>query len=292
MTSETVSSSDDYEKTIENYDNFYHKLRQRYDGLSPRLRQFADFVVSHPEEFAMGKAKVLSETAGVQPSTIVRFAHALGFESFSELHSVFKKYFFQRSLQHEAWAAALRRSDGQPARAGNLLDGFCRAAGLSLDAVCRETRPERLEAAADILASARVIYILGLKESMPVARLVAYYFSVRGIAHCLIGLESGMEYDAIRRAGPEDAAVVLSFSPYFEQTTELSQRLESYGVSMVAFTDRAASPVIPKTGLWFECREADHRGFRFHASAFLLGAVLACAVSERRRPTPVRQEAP
>ena len=64
----------------------------RRGGLPKRLVQVADFAVEHPQEIAFSRVADLATQAGVQPSTLVRFAQTLGYSGFSDLQAVFRAH--------------------------------------------------------------------------------------------------------------------------------------------------------------------------------------------------------
>jgi DNA-binding MurR/RpiR family transcriptional regulator len=55
-----------------------------------RLKQLATFALEHPEDVAFGTVAGIAEHAGVQPSTLVRFAKSLGYDGFSHLQQIFR----------------------------------------------------------------------------------------------------------------------------------------------------------------------------------------------------------
>src|SRR5262245_20943975 len=57
-----------------------------------RLRQVAIFLWQHPSDVALGSISRVAERAGVQPSTLVRFAQTFGFAGFSDLQEIFKEH--------------------------------------------------------------------------------------------------------------------------------------------------------------------------------------------------------
>ena len=59
--------------------------------LPKRLAQVAQFMLDNPDEVALGTSAKVAELAGVQPSTLVRFAQALGFAGFSDLQALFRE---------------------------------------------------------------------------------------------------------------------------------------------------------------------------------------------------------
>ena len=57
-----------------------------------RLRQVAIFLWQHPGDVALGTIVQVAEQAGVQPSTLVRFAQIFGYAGFSDFQGLFKEH--------------------------------------------------------------------------------------------------------------------------------------------------------------------------------------------------------
>src|SRR5262245_46987973 len=72
------------------FDDLNAELARRQIGLPARLRQIAQVAVQHPNEMALGTVASIASRARVQPSSIVRFANAFGYEGFSALQQVFR----------------------------------------------------------------------------------------------------------------------------------------------------------------------------------------------------------
>lgn len=265
------------------YDAFHQKLRARYATLPTRLRQIADTILEKPDDIALGTVSSLAADAQVQPSTVIRFARTFGLNGFSEMQAIFRERIRSRSTSYGERLHALHGEDGGPATSVAVLDGFYHAAIASLDALHHHLDRKKLEKAITRLVGAQRIYILGLRRSMPVTRYLSYLLTKMEILHQVIGLESGMEEEAMLSAGPRDAAIVISFAAYAPRTVELFKELERRCVPIVAVTDSPASPVIPSTGLWLDVMEADFQGFRSNAATMVLIMTLATAIAERRK---------
>lgn len=265
------------------YDQLYQNIRTQQAALPPRLRQIAEYITQHPNDVALGTVKSVASAANVQHSTVIRFARLFGFNGFSEMQSVFQNHLRSRVTPYQERVSALHRVDGQPVAAFDVLEGFHRAATESLEALHHLVDPERLQKAVACLARGRVIYILGLRRSMAVVRYLAYLFTKLEIPHRVVGAEAGMEEESIFGAGPEDAALVISFSEYAPLTVHLFNQLEKRRVPVISLTDNAISPIIPASGLWFEIVETDFQGFRANAATMVMIMTLAAAIAERRK---------
>src|SRR4051812_29050537 len=76
--------------TAMSYDELRGAIAQRHRALSGRLQQIAEFVLDHPTDVALGTVAEIAERASVPPSAIVRFAHAIGFDGFTQMQQVFR----------------------------------------------------------------------------------------------------------------------------------------------------------------------------------------------------------
>jgi len=83
------------------YSNFVfasdHDLRADLQHNALRIAQVAAYALDNPDEIAFGTAASIADAAGVQPSTLVRFAQHLGFDGFTSLQSVFRQRLRERN---------------------------------------------------------------------------------------------------------------------------------------------------------------------------------------------------
>lgn len=264
------------------YEEFHRDIRARYDALPRRLKQIADFIMKWPDEVALGTVSELAKGANAQPSTVIRFAKAFGFEGFTELQRIFQQHLRNRGKPYKQRVTALQSIRGEQDTALTVLNEFYYAALESLHALHQHIDANRLEKAIRCLSKGRCIYILGLRRSMPVARYLSYLFLKLEIHHCILGLETGLEDETMLMAGSKDAAIVISFTDYAVRTVEIFKVLEKKKIPIVAITDSPASPIIPDSGLWLEVIEADYQGFRSNAATMTLVMTLATMIAERR----------
>ena len=83
------------------FEGFKTLLASRREDLPRRLQQVAAFAVDHPDEVAFGTAASIARLADVQPSTLVRFAKAIGYAGFSDLQGVFRNRLRDRWPDYE-----------------------------------------------------------------------------------------------------------------------------------------------------------------------------------------------
>src|SRR5690606_6782138 len=135
----------------------------------------------------------------------------------------------------------------------------------------------------EALEGAETIYLIGLRRSFPVTSYMAYGLGKLGIKTILIDAVAGLAAEQAGFAGPNDAAVTISFTPYASETVALTQQVRDKGVKMVAITDSVFSPLARLADAWFEVAEADFEGFRTLNATMTLAMALTVALADRRK---------
>lgn len=253
------------------------------EGMPKRLAQVAAYTIEFPDDIAFGTVGRISEQAAVQPSTLVRFAKALGYSGFSELQAVFQQRLRDRPNNYEARLQAFdtHASGLRPAMA--LIDGFSQAAIRSVEKFRERVSLETLDEAVRILSRAETIYLIGLRRSYPITSYLSYALGTLGMRTALIGSPNGVDRELLSFAGPHDAALSVSFTPYAQTTVEYTRQVAGQNTPLIAITDSPFSPLVFKASVWFEIVESDFEGFRTLAATMTLAATLAVAVAEQRR---------
>lgn len=251
------------------------------DDLPPRLIQVAAFALENPDEVALGTAASVAAQASVQPSTLIRFAKRFGYAGFSDLQDVFRSELKSNWPDYRERLARLKeaREAGGP---HPLLSGFAESAMVSLERLMAQGSEEDIDRAADILAGAEVIYLLGMRRAFPITFYLAYALGKLGIRAVVVDHVAGLGPEQVTEASGRDALVSISFTPYTPMTVELTQRLHKAGVPVVALTDSAFSPLAPNATVVFEIPEADFSGFRSLAATFCVAMSLAVATGAKR----------
>jgi DNA-binding MurR/RpiR family transcriptional regulator len=239
--------------------------------------------LSNPDEIAFGTAASIAHTAGVQPSTLIRFAQHLGFDGFTSLQSVFRERLRERQVSYEERLAALHGDMPGLSKNRTILDGFLTAATHSIETISRQVDEDVLTRAVDILAKAETIYLLARRRSYPIAAYMAYAFGKLKIRNQLVESPAGIDAEILSFAGPADAAIAISFSPYASATVEHAAMLAAGNVPVIAITDSAFSPLAQSAKAWFEIAEGDFSGFRSLSGTVALAMALTVSVAEKRR---------
>lgn len=264
------------------FDQLCEKLASGQGKMPKRLEQTAAYMVAHPDAVAFGTTASIAAAAGVQPSTLIRFAQAIGFEGFSDLQTLFKDRLLDRNLSYDSRLAALHDHDSS-APGGTVLAGFIAAGRESLARLEEEFSSETFDQATDILARAGTIYLYARRRAFPPLIQLRYAFAKLGIRSEICGSINAIDEDILSFAGPQDAFLVISFAPYSKPTVQAAEQARAQQTPIVAISDSPLSPLAPLATAMLRLNEADFGGFRTLAASMTLAMALSVVVADKRR---------
>jgi DNA-binding MurR/RpiR family transcriptional regulator len=264
------------------YDSLRTLMVNIKDEMPKRLAQAAAYCLGNPDDVAFGTAASIAGAAEVQPSTLVRLAHHLGYGGFSDLQSIFRSRLKEKHLTYEERLSNLEQAGGHVEET-ELLRGFLNAASQSINRLAATVDPGLFARAVDLLARAETIYLIAKRRAYPLTAHMAYAFGKLGIRYTMVASPNGVEPEMAQFATPADVALAVSFSPYAAETVAYAQSFADRGVPLVSITDSVFSPLAGPSRIWFEVAESDYSGFRSISASMALAMALPVAVAERRR---------
>jgi DNA-binding MurR/RpiR family transcriptional regulator len=101
----------------------------------------------------------------------------------------------------------------------------------------------------------------------------------------LINGLGGMYEEQVKSIGDNDALMVISFSPYAEETRKLAAAARERNIPLVVITDSNVSPLAQLADVYFVVQEAEVKGFRGLAASLCLAQTLAIALGVRHELT-------
>jgi DNA-binding MurR/RpiR family transcriptional regulator len=264
------------------YEELRADIARRYPGFSDRLQVIAEFALDHPTDMALGTVAEVAERAKVQPSAIVRFAHAIGYGGFTEMQQIFRTRLVAGATpSYKERIAGLRRdgrfrSDNSP---HDLLSRFASEGAVSLESAQEYVREEDLTRAIGIMGGAQTIYVVGLGGSFPVAAHLTYVLRRMGRRVVLLdGLGSALG-DHVLTATPQDAVIAISFRPYNRDTVQVFPDFLARGVPGIAVTDSLLSPIVTGAAVAFEIPDMPEAALRTMVAPMCLVQSLAVGLS-------------
>ncbi len=207
------------------------------DRLTPTERRIAEAVLAEPTLIAFGTVSDLAGTVGTSRPSIVRFAHKLGFDGYTDLQGFVRENLSEQitrpsqRIRHEATDPTPRAvTERAVAAVFDVLDG------------------DRLASLVAPIVGARTVWIVTGETSRAGAVTLASGLSmIRPGVRLLEG--SGVPV-AMADAGPGDVVVAFDFPRYRTAAVRTVGTLADAGVDVVAITDGPLSPFVAHATAW------------------------------------------
>lgn len=246
-----------------------------HDALPPQLRKVARFVIDQPQRVALMTIADLAAAAEVQPSAVIRFAKALGYQGFSDVQRLLRDGL--TDLIPASYPTRLRTSGEVEGSSLVRMAGLAQASldGLPSDAVVAE--------AADRLAAARLIHVVGMRRAFGIASYLSYTLGQFGAAVNQMTGTGAMVDVAASSISEADVMVAISFPDYRPETLDMAARAVDRGCAVVAITDSPVSPLARMAEVVLLTDRGTEGGFRSIAGSVVVAQALALEYGHRRR---------
>src|SRR5688572_13674385 len=195
--------------TAQDYDQLQAEITRRFPGLSPQLQRIARFTLERPQDVALDTVAAAAAKAEVQPSAMVRFAQALGFDGYTGMQRIFRERLVQRSLSYRERIAAMKRAAPALSRPKAVLHDFVVDSINHLSHLEEHIDPATLDRAVKLLARARHTYVLAQRRAFPVACYLSYALGQLELPVTLVDGVGGMAREQAKPMRAGDALIAV-----------------------------------------------------------------------------------
>lgn len=254
-------------------------IANRYTSLSPQLQKIARFTLEYPDNVALDTVAGLATRAKVQPSSMVRFAQAFGYEGFSDMQLLFRSQLVGRADSYRERIEELsQQGQGAVGDAGTVLSEFVEESMASLERLREGVSTGDLRKAVRVLARSEDIYLVAERRAFPVAFYLSYALGrLEQRAHLMDGIGGTLRQQA-SLPRKTDVLVAVSFPPYSAQVVETVAEQHGRGVPTVAITDSPVSPLALEADIAFPIKHQAERPFRSLIAPMCLAQTLVVAL--------------
>lgn len=279
----------------ESFDDLEKAIIERFPTLSKRLQQIASHALDNPSELALETIAAVAQRAGVQPSSLIRFAKVFGFSGYSDMQRVFRLRLTDAMPDYKERLRSLHTDAAtEPAKDGaSLLDQFVQADIVGLQRLSQQRRTgELLEQAIKLIADSDTVYIVAHRRSFPVACYLAYAMSQMNVRNVLVDSVGGMFFQQVSHATPRDVVFAISSKAYSPDVVQVVRESAQRGVPIIAVTDSPLSPLAKHADVSLEVQQASVAMFRSLAVTMTLAITLVVGLGnalENRRSTTTKK---
>jgi DNA-binding MurR/RpiR family transcriptional regulator len=263
------------------FDDLRSQISRRYGDLPTRLQQIAEFALHHPNDMALGTVATIADRAGVQPSSIIRFANSFGFPGFSDMQALFRSRLVAGASTYRERIATLEatRVNGSPRepRSSALLARFVDDGIAALEHLRDSVGGGDLDKAVKALAKAGDIFLVAQGRSFPVAFYLHYALNRLDRRSTLVDGIGGVAREQARLIGPKDVLVAISFKDYAPEVVAIVDACRARKVPVIAITDSPLSPIARDACAVFETADDISQPFRSLVAPMCLAQTLVVA---------------
>jgi DNA-binding MurR/RpiR family transcriptional regulator len=241
------------------------RIDDAWQGLSPQEQRVADFLRSRPEESALYNSSELARRTGVSKATVSRLFRRLGFADSQEARDLLRA----------------QRGAGLPVQVDDADDALgvqVARDALHLQALAEGTDRAALQAAAEAIAAAPRVVVVGFRSGFPIAMLLRQAL-VQARPDVRLVPEQGQTLgEELVGLGTEDVVVVVAIR---RRPSTLDATLRALAAGP-ARTVVIADPTLPPSGAdWrFEVGIRSPSPFDSSVATTALVSALASAVLE------------
>ncbi len=208
-------------------------FRLRYPEMSAGQRAIADFIVQNQDEAQFLTAAQVAQRAAVSESAVVRFAQFLDFPGYPGLRRAicqdFRARATNRSLMFSSRAAFAHESD--------LITEVARQDSTLVEETAHRLNPDTLRGCATAMLNADRVFVIGHRTSYALAVYLASTLMQSIGVGTPLSFGSGMGFDVLSSAKPNDVVIAISITPYAQQTLNLLEAAKRQGLRCIVLTD-------------------------------------------------------
>ena len=234
MTKDAVKEAPHTEKV-----DMLQNIQDQYVTLSKGQKRLADFVVKQYDKAVFMTAAKLGEVVGVSESTVVRFAMTLGFAGYPD---------FQRELKEVVRNKlnSIQRMEVTTDRIGEsgILESVLRSDIHQIKNTLSTLDVKAFHEAVNTLATAKKIYVVGLRSCAPLASFLGLYLNLICESVSVIHYNSSSEvFEQMMRVSNQDVVIGISYPRYSMRTLKALEFASSRRAKVITLTDSIHSPI-------------------------------------------------
>lgn len=225
-------------------------IRTAYDSMSKSQQKVAEFLLTHGVGVVYLSAARIAEMTGVNASTVVRTAQALGFVGFAELQAALQDQLLPQTSPVDRFQISSKQLTEAMAEGGeSVLHNMVRTEIKNLEALLQQLPVASFDQAVESIDSARRIYMIGLRNSLPLA--LNFAVLLHYIRSDVRVLEPGRQTlaDQLEELGENDVLFTIAYGRYVRDTLRCMDYARTVHAKVITLTDSTLSPAAKRADL-------------------------------------------
>jgi len=261
------------------------QILTKVDGLNGAQKRLGHYLQNDSTALLHSNVTELAQAVGVSNATVVRFAKSLGYKGFPE---------FKRDVQKEMrrkLRAADRMEETFAALGGeeNILARLIQRDIQLLQETLQAASFSDFQKAAELILSARKVFLIGLNASMSLAYLLHFRLvRVKKDAHWIFLTGGTSLLEQLAFMEPSDVLIAIDFLQVPREVQTALQHGKKVGVPILGITDFPSSPIAKAADVCLFAKRGLHTTVNSLTPAFSLINALAIAVGWAKKSDSIK----
>jgi len=214
-------------------------ILDKKEKLSKGHKKIAEFILEHTEDATFMTAAELGKKLEISESTVVRFADKLGLSGYPELQDALQEY-----VKDRFYNSGVSEFSHETAEKWGVIATVLRSDMQRIHDTLEELDAESFASAVEAIMSAKHVYIVGLRNSAPLASFFYFYLNMLRRDVILLDTTSSTEmFEQMIHIDEEDVFVAISFPRYSMRTLKAMEFAKDRRAKVISITDSNRSPM-------------------------------------------------
>ena len=210
------------------------RIQERYSKLTAGEQKLAQLILDRQDDILTHSATEIAEMAGVSKATAARFFQHLGYADFSEV----KLQAREERNRTEPYGISVTQSE--QVALGRTIGAHLELELKNLMKTFEEMRSDKVREAAELIAEAPRVWILGLGTEEGVARYARLMFSRLRHSVMFLGMTPGAWAEDLAMIGPKDVLLLITLPPQQPALKPILGYAATSRLNVITITDRTS----------------------------------------------------
>lgn len=210
------------------------RIQERYSRLTAGEQKLAQLVLDRQDDILTHSATEIAEMAGVSKATAARFFQHLGYADFNEV----KLQAREERNRTEPYGYSVTQSE--QVALGRTIGAHLELELKNLTKTFEELRSDKVREAAELIAAAPRVWVLGLGMEEGVARYARLVFSRLRHGVMILGINQGSWAEDLAMTGPKDVLLLITLPPRQPVLKPILSHAATTRLNVVTITDRTS----------------------------------------------------
>ncbi|AMA74491.1 MULTISPECIES: MurR/RpiR family transcriptional regulator [Aneurinibacillus] len=223
--------------------SFREKISNVFHNLTAGQKKVARYVLDNAHEFSKNTAAEIGKKAGVSETTVIRFCHAVGFESFIQMQQAVWNELLESNytlyLHRKSSSIAENAQDNQT----DILDEIMKNDMFHIEKTFKELSRSTFREAVHYLKQASNILVVGHRTSYAPASWLSYTLNLLRGGTRLYRPDTDDMAQWIAEMDRNWVVLALSFRRYAKETLRLARFAKEKEACIIGITDSPVAPI-------------------------------------------------